>query len=486
MAVINSFAWNSVSGDRKYNAENLMEYFALFVGNGVFQKTGNALRVVAKSSPTGLQVDVLSGACFMNGRGASSNTTTTLTLNPAHVTLARRDRVVARFNYSTRLVEIIVLEGTAASSPVAPSIVRTDSYKYLSLAEVLIPAGASTITQSQIVDTRADSRVCGFVTGLVDQLDTTNINAQWNANMEQAIANMNATFTTWFNSVKAELTSIDVVDLIERIKVLETKGKYEYICTGTDDNIAISNLVNGFLSAGTDYSSCTIKVSGTFGASRAVSGAGTEASPYRWFTAGLGSRANRRVILDFTDCSFIDISCPSNTTNVIFFGMEAFIKGVNIRVTGSGARITMFSTSGESFINAENCRFWLTADSGYIARGGSFKNCRVSLTTNGSGNVFPVTSAGLLRVEGGEYYAYSASGVSAVIYVGASDTDAVVITYGMNCPTSARSGYVQSSAINCLSSSAKCSFTDTITTLPVSAAGQNVRGTIASNKPNLY
>ena len=64
-------------------------------------------------------------------------------------------------------------------------------------------------------------------------------------------------------------------------------------------------------------------------------------------------------------------------------------------------------------------------------------------------------------------------------------SNGVVITYGMNCPQVTRGAYYQTSAINCLSNNAKCSFTDTITTLNITAEGQTVRSTIVVNKPNM-
>ena len=282
-------------------------------------------------------------------------------------------------------------------------------------------------------------------------------------------------------SVADEITALQ-----NAVAALNTTSEYEYICNGVDDNVKISQLAQAWLNGGTDYGSKTIKIYGNCGIKAAYAGDGTETNPFLWFRVGAGGATNRRVILDFSSCSQITISCANETYNTIFFGLQVDIKGANVVATG-GAQITMFSTAGQTQARAENCRFWITSATGYIARGGVFKDCRASVTiTAGDAYVFNTLSGGLLRVEGGEFYAYAPTGsMSTVIYVHSAQANAVVITYGMSCPQSARSGYVQTFAINCLTSSALCSFTDTITPLAITAAGQNIRGTLIINKANM-
>lgn len=277
----------------------------------------------------------------------------------------------------------------------------------------------------------------------------------------------------------------EITALQNAVAAMNTTSDYEYICNGKDDNVKISALVQAWL-GGTDYGSKTIKVYGTFGANAAYGGDGSATSPFVWIRAGAGSASNRRVILDFTNCSQINITCPAGTHNTIFFGMQVNVIGANVIATG-GANITMFSTAGATQANADKCRFWITTETGYIARGGTFRDCRASLTTTaGDAFCFNILSGGLLRIFGGEYYAYApTNSQSAVIYVNGAQTGAVVNTYSMSCPTTARGGYVQTYAINCLTNDALCSFTDTITLLNIQANGQNIRGTIARSKAGM-
>lgn len=281
----------------------------------------------------------------------------------------------------------------------------------------------------------------------------------------------------------------DVTSLQNRVAALEqnvNETTYNYICNGVDDNVKLSDIAQAWLDGGTDYGSLKVSVFGEFGATAANTGSGTSANPYNWFDFGKSTIPNRKIFFDFSDCSQININAADGTFNTIFYGLEVNLTGVNIVATG-GTRINMFSTSPVTIVNADRCRFWITSVEGYISRGGTFRDCRTSLTTN-SGNAysFICQTGGLIRIFGGEHYAYAPAGmVSAVVFVDSNQTGAVVLTYGMNCPKVARGGYVQTYVIRCLSNSANCSFTDTITTLDYVAEGNNNRGYIRQNLPGM-
>ena len=60
----------------------------------------------------------------------------------------------------------------------------------LCLAYVYVEASATAITQADITDTRSDTSVCGWVTGLIEQVDTSTLFAQWEAAYQQGIADI--------------------------------------------------------------------------------------------------------------------------------------------------------------------------------------------------------------------------------------------------------------------------------------------------------
>lgn len=236
--------FDSVGGDRKYSADDIGNYFVKLISDGVFATPATALQVQANS---GMTVQVTAGWGFIKCHWLNNNAPLLLTLDAADPILSRTDRIVMRLDTANRLCELAVKKGTSGSTS-APALTRVeDGIWELSLAQIAIAPGVTEITQAAITDERADTSVCGYVTGLIDQIDTTNLFAQYNA-----------AFTTWFDSVKDEVKSTTImIDLHSR-----------YIASVGDTNIPINlsaynsalDIINVYingmrLQAGVDYTS---------------------------------------------------------------------------------------------------------------------------------------------------------------------------------------------------------------------------------------
>ena len=169
MAVTSGY-FNSVNGDRKYNADQMSEYFEGIINEGVCQHIDGGLAVTAG---TGLSVSVAAGKAFIGQKWIRNDAALTLTIGAASTSYARIDAVVVRRNNSTRTCEIAVKSGTPAASPEAPSMTRTDATYEMALAYVNVAANATSVT---VTDKRSDSTVCGWATvaqstsGEVDQM----------------------------------------------------------------------------------------------------------------------------------------------------------------------------------------------------------------------------------------------------------------------------------------------------------------------------
>lgn len=195
--------------DRVYLAEQFAEYFSNFIGNGVFEGQLNQLQVVANS---GLTVNVGTGKAFCKGFWYKNSEVVTLTIDTPDGVLNRIDNIVLRFDFAQRITSLAIVKGTPASAPVAPSLTRTGSVYELKLAQVYVGASVSAITQSNITDTRSDNTVCGWVTGLITQVDTTTLFNQWEAAYQESLDDMTswevdqkAAFDTWFSTLTTEL-----------------------------------------------------------------------------------------------------------------------------------------------------------------------------------------------------------------------------------------------------------------------------------------
>lgn len=280
----------------------------------------------------------------------------------------------------------------------------------------------------------------------------------------------------------------EVTELQNQMSKIKNIGEYIYICNGFDDNVKLSDIAQEFLNDDTSYDQMIITIYGKFGANAPYAGAGSSSSRYRWFSIGGAGTTNKKIVFDFEGCSQVTLNCSPNMHYIGFYGLGITLKNANIVANCKftvGSFVMFSSTLGN--IIAENCRFRIDAYSGsYIAQTGTFTNCKGTVTNaRGDSYCFNVNTNGLLRVNGGEYYAYTGQNTynAAVVYVDQAQPDAVVITNEMNCPTVAVSSNYQKNAV--LAKAGYGAFNDTITNLAIEkSASQNVRGSIPLSKPD--
>ena len=264
---------------------------------------------------------------------------------------------------------------------------------------------------------------------------------------------------------------------------------YTYKCNGVDDNIRISDIVKNFLNGGTNNMYMKLNVIGKLGCKGVVRGGGNATNPYGVFDFNVES--NRRVIIDFSNCSEINPTIESGKYTVIFFTeYNISIVGANVigSNTASGTIIRIFNSSS-GVIYAENCRFWLN---GYlnslISLNGTFINCRGSVANiTENAYCFLPSDQALIRVYGGEYYAYTGDSAKQSAILGQSSANSVSVLYGVNAPTLARSGFYQTNSILQWTGGGVLSCTDLISELPMIVVSgiSNIRGTIAKNKAGM-
>ena len=157
MAVTYGF-FNSVNGDRKYDADQMSAYFRGIVTQGVFQSLDGGLAVTAG---TGLAVNVATGRAIVQDKWVNNDLAMTLTISDASATYPRYDAVVIKYDGSARTVSIYVKAGTPAASPSYPTMTRSGTTYEMCLAYVSVPANATSVT---VTDKRSDTSVCGWAT----------------------------------------------------------------------------------------------------------------------------------------------------------------------------------------------------------------------------------------------------------------------------------------------------------------------------------
>ena len=190
---VKSYFFNAVESggvyDRVYNSEDVTSYLDKIVGSGVFPTPATQLQAIAG---TGMQVIVKEGQGWINGHKIINTADLPISVDASDVLLDRIDRVIFYADSTTREMGISILKGTNAISPVAPALTRSETRYEMSLATVYIAKNITAITDAMITDTRADSEVCGWVAGLINQIDTAALFEQYRAAYAEMIETMKA------------------------------------------------------------------------------------------------------------------------------------------------------------------------------------------------------------------------------------------------------------------------------------------------------
>lgn len=157
---------------RAYPVREFALYFSRFIGNGVF-KGGTALKVEASGLDSNVTINV--GYGWINGYLYRVYDAPQSIAIQSASTQDRIDRIILRLDTSTpvRAIKAMVLQGAPSASPSAPVLTRSGDIYDLSLAQVLVKANSSIVLPQNITDERLNTEVCGIVTGLVEQADTT-------------------------------------------------------------------------------------------------------------------------------------------------------------------------------------------------------------------------------------------------------------------------------------------------------------------------
>ena len=212
---INSYFFIAVmSGgvyDRVYNAADFTSYLDMLVGNGVFPTPSTQLQVRAS---TGMNVIVGAGSGWINGHKLVNTADMTLAVESSDVLLGRIDAVIFYVDLDSRSMGIEIKTGDLSASPVAPALVRTSDRYEMCLAHIRVDKQVDTIVNAMITDTRGNSDLCGYVQGLIQQLDTATLFQQWQD-----------AFDTWFSAVQEQLRTGLALRKYEGVYIVQNDGE---------------------------------------------------------------------------------------------------------------------------------------------------------------------------------------------------------------------------------------------------------------------
>lgn len=206
--------FNSINGDRRYDAIEMSMIFDGIIMDGVYQQIGDAFMV---RQAEGMNVVVGTGRAWFNHTWTYNDALLPLEIEPSELVATRIDAVVLEVDtrLTARQNTIKVVTGPISSSetPTRPTLTKNDEdgvWQY-PLAYITIPPGSLAVSQTNIVS-MVGMDDCPFVTGPLSAMSINGIVAQWEAQ-----------FLDWFAELEENLEGNPVTNLqvqINRMKSL--------------------------------------------------------------------------------------------------------------------------------------------------------------------------------------------------------------------------------------------------------------------------
>ena len=248
MAILSGY-YNSLNGDRKYNAETMSKYFSGIISKGVLQKYGNLFSV---DSAGGMAITIGTGkAYFSDGKYIENTQPFNLTIEPSDVVLNRIDRIVLRNDTTqgVRGASVVIKRGTPATNPTPPALTKSDTIEELAIADIRVNKLVEVITQANITNTKPDNTLCGYVTGIIDQVDTTELYKQYETAYKEFQDKSKKEFEDWFNLIKETIAKTTLVREYTDVVITNQQNQTQVPINIKDYNYALDILnvyVNGF------------------------------------------------------------------------------------------------------------------------------------------------------------------------------------------------------------------------------------------------
>ena len=213
MSVSSGF-FNSLNGDRKYDAAQMSAIFDGLIIDGVFASIGTAFAVKAAG---GLTVNVGIGKAWFDHTWTVNDSILPMTASEAEVLLDRIDAVVLEVNgtESVRENTIKFVKGNPSSAPSRPTLTNEGNVHQYPLCYIYRKYGTAVINQADITP-MVGTESTPFVTGILQTISLDELLGKWQDELDRFtdarskevddwIAQEESDFTAWFNKMKADL-----------------------------------------------------------------------------------------------------------------------------------------------------------------------------------------------------------------------------------------------------------------------------------------
>lgn len=212
MSVSSGF-FNSLNGDRKYNAAQMSAIFDGLIIDGVFASIGTAFAVKAAG---GLTVNVGIGKAWFDHTWTVNDSILPMTAPEAEVLLDRIDAVVLEVNgmESVRNNTIKFVKGNPSSAPSRPTLTNEGNVHQYPLCYIYRKYGTAVINQADITP-MVGTESTPFVTGILQTISLDELLGKWQDELDRFtdarskevddwIAQEESDFTAWIASEQAD------------------------------------------------------------------------------------------------------------------------------------------------------------------------------------------------------------------------------------------------------------------------------------------
>lgn len=169
--------YNSLNGDRKYNAVQMGALFDGLINDGIYMSIGSQFMVKATE---GLTLSVGEGRAWFNHTWTLNDSQLLIDIETPDLLLPRIDAVVIEVDTTdgVRANAIKIIKGTPATEPVRPTLTNNLLVHQYPLAYVEVAKDAQEVTQANITNMIGTSET-PYVTGVLQKMNIDDLIAQW-------------------------------------------------------------------------------------------------------------------------------------------------------------------------------------------------------------------------------------------------------------------------------------------------------------------
>lgn len=212
--------YNSVSGDRTYNAEQFASIFDGVIMDGVFEHIGNHF-AVTKSDVVENTVLVSTGKAWFDHTWTLNDAVLDLDAESKPLVQGQRrwDAVVIEVNRGTRINSIKIVHGNETSGiPSKPPLPKTGNVKQYALAYIYRTNEGDNHTDAFTITMVTGTTETPYVSGPLAVATIDEHYAQWQEQFQSMLNEERAEFEAWFEDLQDELDEDQAAHLLHLIQ----------------------------------------------------------------------------------------------------------------------------------------------------------------------------------------------------------------------------------------------------------------------------